>query len=87
MPPPHSTPQQCVFSNGVGANLNIDFHRSSPNNNLFTQINHGSGSRVVESSGDDSNGAATGRLGIGGHVGGGGNQRTGLGCGATAVGQ
>ena len=49
-----------VFANGYGADLNLDFHRSSPYANLFTNINHGLGNRPLESGGSPKNGALGG---------------------------
>jgi hypothetical protein len=40
-----------VFSGGYGQDLNVDFHRASPYANLFTDLDHGAGSRQVESGG------------------------------------
>jgi len=47
-----------VFSSGYGDDLNIDFHRASPYANLFTDLDHGAGSRQTESGGDEVRGGA-----------------------------
>jgi hypothetical protein len=42
-----------VFSAGSGRDLNIDFHRASPYANLFTDLDHGEGSRQTDSGGSE----------------------------------
>lgn len=48
-----------VFERGNGQNLNVDFHRESPFCNLFSNLNHGVGSRLMESGGDFGAGECT----------------------------
>jgi hypothetical protein len=49
-----------VFSAGRGLDLALDHHRRAPYENLFTDIDAGSGARLWESGGDESDGPASG---------------------------
>ncbi len=49
-----------VFSRGRGRNINLDHHRGAPYENLFTQIDAGTGRRLWEGSGHGDQGPASG---------------------------
>jgi hypothetical protein len=51
---------QNVLSKGEGLKINFDHHRGSPSVNLFTQINLGNGSRMLNSSVTDNRGPHSG---------------------------
>jgi hypothetical protein len=48
-----------VVSDGVGADINIDFHRMSPYGMLVTNVHHGMGSRPLASGGNVAHGGRT----------------------------
>ncbi|KAL4458887.1 hypothetical protein ABPG75_013752 [Micractinium tetrahymenae] len=51
---------ESVYSSGRAADINIDCHRAATNNNLFTNIDAGLGTRIFQSGGADSRGAQSG---------------------------
>ncbi|PRW56123.1 band 7 [Chlorella sorokiniana] len=50
-----------VFVDCAGFNLNLDHHRTAPFSNLFTNLNHGYGTRAWASGGRSDRGAHSGR--------------------------
>ncbi|KAL4423184.1 hypothetical protein ABPG77_000317 [Micractinium sp. CCAP 211/92] len=51
---------ESVYSSGQAQDINIDCHRAATNNNLFSNINAGLGTRIFQSGGADTRGAQSG---------------------------